>query len=444
MRSSLAALLLGPIVLAGCLGDADDLTEQAGPRSLLDDLAPVVERVVQVDGRWSGEPSILALSDGTLLITGAGGMTRYVEDPTDIAGSFGQSYLWRSTDGGATWTFVALPLPAPADQLLPYRNAILGVEGDLAEDEAGRAYFVDLTMLVTQGLSASDDAGKTWLGTQNPVVGLPGTDRPWVAALGDGEVFVKYLQVQTGWRVARSTDGGVSFPEDVAIPPCSQADLAVDPAAGHVLIPCNVGGALSLLRTEAGAPMAWERLEVLDTEGSTSNVFITLAVAGEGHYVLAYSELLEDVAQVKVVTSTDAGATWSDPTPVSPPDVTSVFPWVDASSDGVVGVVWYQADEAGEPAELDAAWHPWHASFRLTRFGDTALAAKRVQLAEEPIHQGAICTSGLGCVLDGRSEDRRLLDFFEVDVDANGSSHVTWTNTQTDVPTIWYGQVGYR
>lgn len=439
MRPLFALLAPLGLVLAGCLGAAP-VDPAAADGLLPDDLLPGPVRSLQVDTRWSGEPSILALEDGTLLITGAGGFTRYAEDPTDAVGNAGQSYLWRSEDGGASWDFVDLGLPGPAAALAPYRNLVAGVEGDLARDEAGRAYFVDMTMLAGNGISVSVDSGRSWLAQQNPLVGLPGTDRPWVAAIGDGEVFVKYLHTGTGHRVARSTDAGMTFLEDVLLPDCGQADMAVDLARREVLVPCAQGDELSIVRTAAGAPMAWERVDALTAEGPAGNVFVSLAVAGEGRYVLAWSERVDGGARMRVASSADAGASWSEPMTLNREGTTAVFPWAAGNADGVVGVVWYEADVHGEPDEIDGAWLPMHASLRFQEDGSLAPPAF-TQLSEEKVHQGAICTSGLGCVLDGRSEERRLLDFFEVDVDAAGASHVTWTNTQTPVPTIWYGQV---
>lgn len=438
---ALPILLLLP-VLAGCIDTPSDVVPQAAGG---DGLLPPIMNVTRSLGvdltRWSGEPSILAMRDGTLLITGAGGFTRFAENPADIPGNFGQSYLWRSVDDGATWEFVDLGLPDPATALLPYRNAIMGVEGDLAEDEAGRAYFVDLTMLATNGLSASDDSGATWTAAQAPVIGTPTTDRPWVAAYGEGTVLVKYLG-NGGFRVARSTNGGASFSEDVPIPSCGQGAIVADVASKEMLIPCVEGGTnLFVLRTADGA-MQWQRIDAMEAEGPASNVFTAMAVAAPRQYVYAWAETLEDAGftRVRAIASVDGGETWGEPVTLSADNRTAVFPWVDANANGTVGVVWYEADQAGASDTMDAAWWPKHAALRLHADGTLAVGGV-VTLSEEKVHQGAICTSGLGCVLDGRSEDRRLLDFFEVDVDEAGRSHVAFTTTQTDVPTVWYAQV---
>lgn len=435
------------LVTAGCLGTSsdDDLQEQNAPG--LPDLPPVAEdvvRTVQVEDRWSGEPSILALDDGTLLITGAGGFTRYVEDPTDAPGDVGQSYIWRSTDDGETWALVDLDVPA-VDELAPYRNAVPGVEGDLSQDAGGRVYFTDLSMLATNGVSASDDGGQTWTAAQS-AAGLPGTDRPWIQGAGEDEVYVKYLQTSTGFRVARSTDGGQTFLEDTELPGCSQADMAIDRPAGQILIPCvggEDGNELSIVTTPTGQPMAWERIDVPDAAGPASFVFNSLSVAGQGHYTYAYAEEVDGTVEVKVLTSTDAGQSWQGPVTLSTPNSTAVFPWTAANSDGTVAVVWYETPGQGDPDQIDGTWYPMHASFGLDETGSSAEQATVTRLTESPIHEGPICTSGLGCVLDGRSEDRRLLDFFEVDVDQEGASHVTWTDTVADPakPTVWYGQV---
>lgn len=438
----LPLLLAAAAVAAGCVSPLG--TTPAG--GVLDGLPglPDVEGIVQVDAeRWSGEPSILALADGTLLITGVGGMTRYAENPADIPGRFGQSYIWRSTDNGATWAFVDLGLPEPAGTLLPYRNAILGVEGDLAADETGRAYFVDLTMLAINGLATSTDSGATWTETQNPAVGLPAADRPWLAAFGDGVVYVKYLHLTTGQRVARSTDGGRTFAEDVAIPCPSNGPIAADAARRELVVACVEGTDAFVVRTGEGA-MKWERLDVAKLDGGTGAAadFPVVAVAGPGEYVMAWREASQEYANgttIRLAATLDAGATWTEPVDASPLSHTRVFPWVDATPDGKVAVVWYGTDELGNPDELDAQWHPMVAFYELGSRGLARTAI--VRLVDGFVHEGTICTAGLACVLEGRAEDRRLLDFFEVDLDAKGAAHITWTDTTGDVPTVWYGRV---
>lgn len=437
----LRALPVLLVVVAGCLSDAPD------PDTGGSGLAPVVTHVAQVDAeRWSGEPSILVLEDGTILITGVSGFTRYAETPDDAPCRFGQSYIWRSTDQGVTWDFVDHAL-SPHECVF-YRNAIMGIEGDLARDDAGRAYFVDLTFFPgVNGLSVSDDSGSTWTAVQNPVVGFPATDRPWVAAHGDGEVWVKYLtQVSspvdpTGatapWRVTRSTDAGMTFLEDVPLPACSQADMYVDASGGWLLLPCDAGGEVSVLRTALGAPMAWERLPVAPMQGQSAGGFP--GVAGEGgRWAVAWVEHTEGTNRLFLATTSDAGATWSDPLQVSAPGTSVSFPWIDVEG-GKLALVWYEAGEEGDPNDLDTEWHVMHATIGFTDgVGDMHVQ----RITDEPVHIGSICDAGLGCVLQDRAEDRRLLDFFEVDV-AHGVSHVTWTSTQGDVPTVWYGRLAW-
>jgi hypothetical protein len=296
-------------------------------------------------------------------------------------------------------------------------------------------------MLATNGVSASDDSGETWLAAQS-AAGLPGTDRPWVTGAGEDEVYVKYLQTTTGFRVAHSTDGGLTFLEDISIPACSQADPALDPA-GELVIPCATDDAtdLSVLATPTGEAMDFERREVPDTEGPAANVFPHLSTSQAGHWTFTYSEQVDNTTRVMAMTTTDAGETWSEPVQLSSTNSTAVFPWTAGNENGTVSVVWYEAQGQALPAEQDGEWYPMHASFTLDGDGSTLADAEVTRITEEPNHEGPICVGGLGCVLDGRSEERRLLDFFEVDVDEQGTSHVTWTDTTTDVPTIWYGQV---
>ena len=251
-------------------------------------------------------------------------------------------------------------------------------------------------------------------------------------------MYMKYLATSTGHRVARSTDGGLTWPEDIPLMACGQGAPVVDFATHDVIIPCADGESLFVLKTASGI-MQWQRMDIGEAAGNPNNVFVSVAVAGAGQYVYSWAEDVDNLTRVRAVATLDGGETWGEPITLSGENVTGVFPWVDANANGTVGAVWYEADLPGASDAIDAAWWPKHASLRITEAG---LVLGQIQtLSAEKVHQGSICTSGLGCVLDGRSEDRRLLDFFEVDVDAAGRSHVAFTTTQTDVPTVWYAQV---
>jgi hypothetical protein len=439
------ALLLGVLVLAGCAQTTP------APEPVQDTAAAVrLVQSIQVDTRWSGEPSILAMPDGTLLITGAGGMTRYAENPADAPGNAGQSYLWRSTDNGTTWQFIDLGVHAMA----PYRSGVFGVEGDLAQ-AGGAAYFVDLTMLATQGTAVSLDGGATWLNAGAPVTGvLPGTDRPWIAA-GTKDatttVAVKYLHLSGHHRVAYmqalQAAPGALFPiADYPIPSCGQTPITVagNGSEAQIVMACVDGGALSTLRmplhVSTGIGLTPERMK--GPEGRAAGGISAVLAAGQGAFedafVMAWNDVT-DGSNIHVALSLDEGATWSQPMRVNAPNSTAVFPWVDINAAGQVAVTWYETAGAGEPQTIDGAWMPKHAALDVTPGGLRKVAT--TELSDHAVHNGPICMQGLFCVTDGRAKERRLLDFFEVDLDESGTSHVTWTDNSGDVPTIWYGQV---
>ena len=456
MRALLAVAVL---VVAGCAAVPPPATPPPTPEP---EPLPVLVRSVQVDAtRWSGEPSILALEDGTLLITGAGGMTRYAEDPTDAPGNAGQSYIWRSTDGGANWTFVDLEA-GPADPVVPYRSGVFGVEGDLAGDLHGQAYFVDLTMLATQGVAVSTDGGASWANPGSPVAGLlPGTDRPWIAADTIGaesrSVVVKYLQLAAGHRLAylvAAPAGTLAMVEDRAIPSCGQTPILIErtgPGAteARVAMACNDGG-LSLLRAPAyfgpaaGPEFPVERIDgPANATAAGGGIGAVLAAARRHDFPMAnvYALAWEDVASglaVKLSVSADDGATWSTPLRLNRANTSAVQPWADLGDNGTLAVTWYESP--GEEDVPQGPWVPMHAYLRVAPDG-TFTEPVLTELSDHPVHEGPICMDGLGCVLDGRAKERRLLDFFEVDVDDAGTSHVTWTDNSGDFPTIWYGQV---
>ncbi|TMQ69533.1 MAG: exo-alpha-sialidase, partial [Candidatus Eisenbacteria bacterium] len=120
---------------------------------------------VVITGFDTGEPGIDVAPDGTIYVnTPAGLLSNGPDSP---------SFVFRSDDGGATWTLT--PLGARAD--LPG-----GGDSDISTDPAtGTLYMTDL-WLGSATVSRSTDRGATW--QANPLQGVVVQDRQWVASAG--------------------------------------------------------------------------------------------------------------------------------------------------------------------------------------------------------------------------------------------------------------------
>src|SRR6266404_2401960 len=132
--------------------------------------SPAFGREVIVDHqRVTGEPSIAIDSQDRI----------YVSAPFGFSTT--ASYVWRSTDHGASFHLVPGNL-SPFGK--PNVTCVGGGDSGLAIDTANRLYFVDLQGLTDVSNSVSSDQGATWLSTCN-AANDAGVDRPWIAAFGD-------------------------------------------------------------------------------------------------------------------------------------------------------------------------------------------------------------------------------------------------------------------
>src|SRR5262249_18524098 len=140
------------------------------------------------------------------------------------------SSLYKSTDGGDTWTDISRRPGLPQGELGRIGVAVSPAEGR-------RVYAV--VEAADGALFRSDDGGDTWhRGSEE--AGLRG--RPWYYM----HVFADPSDADTVWvadySLWKSTDGGRSFVE-VATPHGDNHDLWIDPSDSRRMIEGNDGGA---------------------------------------------------------------------------------------------------------------------------------------------------------------------------------------------------------
>jgi hypothetical protein len=400
--------------------------------------------------RAGGEPSVVAHPNGTLLYAAHAGTTHFYSlegDDPDSAAFFenyrGQVHAWYSTNSGQSWQFV--------DRTLPPDNAPGSgfSDPDFAIDAAGNVYLSEIN-LANVGMSKSTTGGKSY--TLQNFFAETITDRQWSAA---GPANVLFLvgnpsgggtfptdplghQVHTMYR---SIDGGKTFSAGVeddgglgdiifdqvrktlyeahyggATLSIAAFRKALDPVATTALTPEN-----STVATGVSMLSHWPAID----SDSKGNLYITWDESGNG----------SRAAGIWYAYSTDGGRAWSAPVRVDTDDHTDIWPWIAVGDAGRVAVAWFGNDHklVNEDAESATTNDPWNLYVAQTTSGlgclESPVAGFRVTKATpQPLHTATICMGGTTC--QAFLVDRRLGDYFTIDIDTTGVVVAAYSDTR--------------
>ncbi|MCA1812996.1 MAG: glycoside hydrolase, partial [Halobacteriales archaeon] len=332
------------LLLTGCVSSSTP--PLPGPGAVVQQvtgLAFGASQVLSVD-HAGGEPAIIVTPQGTLLYAAHPGYTHTHGLPSAdlLTSTTYESYMWRSTDQGATWSLLG------AAAGMGPRGPGRGIsDPDFAVDGKGRVFFTDLNALATDTVSRSDDDGATWLFANNAVQTL--IDRQWLAAYQDS-VWIKGNTDLRGIQVLRSDDGGLTWAE------VGQAHvggkMSSDPRDGTLYAG---NGARVDVSTDGGK--TWTLTNVSGHKNGGRELG-QVAVDGAGTAYTAWAEGHD----VWFAASKDKGASWLAPVRLTSQwngatNGTHLWPWVAAGSAGRIGVVWYAADESVDNAQdVKGAW----------------------------------------------------------------------------------------
>jgi len=396
-----------------------------------------------------GEPTI-AHDDG---VGNPNGDRLFVTAPQSIGNinGAGGSPLFTSLDGGATWG-------APVRSQLC--AGLSGGDTDLAVDGGDNVYQTDL-WLGNSCLSVSEDHGSSFA-AGNPYGSQlqPGDDRPWIAwnkitnqnyLAYDG---VDALHVTDTGPLANPAAGIASVTDNVVIPEsavntnntpdsvrecvCPPGGIAVDNTTGahsgrvYVSYSYQHGTAISYSDITGACPgsapactanVTWTgpiTVPNSDPDATLSAFtnefnFDPIKVDSNGTVYVMWAHgvhfdgttNLATSVQEEYAYSTNGGASWSNPIPLSTEGGTTTFPTMDVVAPGVLDVAWY-----GDPAHTsdpNAANGPWNVYY--TRVTNAASATPTINpiVAIAGMHTGCIQSGG-----GASCADRSLLDFFQL------------------------------
>jgi hypothetical protein len=294
----------------------------------------------------------------------------------DANGSFttSQIAISKSTDGGLTFG-------AP-------HVAVSSLSGGFADKEwmeidtnssspfAGSIY-ISLTDFASNNnsqitVSHSTDGGATFSTVKVGAVGVfPNVNQfSDLAVAKDGTVYVSYINctangaagdcggTSTKLQVAKSTDGGVTWTT-----PVTAATVTLAPDACF----CAFYGSL---------PNTSERMSdipVIAVDNSSG--------ASSGKLYMAFYHWTGTFMSVRVITSTDGGATWSSQSSVATNTHDQFLPWINVSSTGFVAVTFL--DRRNDAANVN-----YQAFAALSKNGTTWVNKKIATAVSNPFNDG--------------------------------------------------------
>jgi hypothetical protein len=352
------------------------------------------------------------------------------------------SLLWRSDDGGRSY----IPLGSPV-----LRDAVVGPGGgdtDVDFDDKGRVYYVDLSAACVT-VAVSEDGGNTFPSDRTSYVSCVSEktlgavdDRQWIAGFGDGTAYMTWRRF-TGlsplpFFMWKTSDAGRTWDKGRQLGVVTQSGpLKVDKQKRRV----TVGGVerdaillyqiyyvnnnIRLFRItdlDDGSEPTVEDFSIYNGGAEdVSFVFPVLAVDRAGNLYTVWSQ---GGQAIYMATSTDRGKTWSARKRVSTFTGTNIMPWVVAGDAGRVAVTWYRSPLAGNPNSLTSEW-TIHMAQTLNAF-DAAPSFQTVQVSQNIIHRGEICTDGTLCDAEGR--DRSFLEYPSIDMDSKGAAVIVYND----------------
>ncbi len=275
----------------------------------------------------------------------------------------------RSTDGGTTFSFVALLAPSPghsfatpwvaADPTLPLPGSVLLTYVDEGSDPSCGGSASSAV-----AVRRSTDGGLSWGETWNasPVSCAPSAvSNPALAVGGDGAVHMAWFTTRGGIAhptIVRSTDGGITFAEtgSPVLGNGAVGDLAFSRGPDKELLQ---GGIVRQNRPQIAVDRSGK-------PGFDNTVYVVLdvpteAIAVDGIPGLALPPDDYQYGGVVVLRSNDGGATYPDtvfvrdsvPTPTGPfanRDTDAFGSGIGVDRNGALGVCWY--DRRNDPANF--------------------------------------------------------------------------------------------
>ena len=422
------------------------------------------------------EPGMGVTGDGTYWV--ASDIEPYATSDPRVApgGVLSGADVWKSTDGGQTYQYVASPFNLQSTQ-----GTAGGEDTDLAVAPVKNSngfynIYVASLYIASTDVAISQDGGQTW--TVVPVNGEPGQDRPWLAAYGSCTFYLSYHglapydTIVDEFSLCNPTQQGIGSAENPTqteefagnIAPgltnrfgklvvdnsatsphqgrvyqpmegCPDADAA--PAVPEASVGCATNTEVVVATSDNGITWTDNIVHVMKSQ----QAYIwpdTVATDAAGNVYVAWF----DAGIGYISESTDGGTTWGTPVQINSDPVKSVaYPTLAAGPDGTVVAAYYGTNRAGDSDDVTVMGQPtvaptppstnpspaeWQLYFATSTDHGATFTQQQVT---GTLHTGVLCTSGGGC--GTYPGDRNLLDDFGVAISpTTGLASMVFDNDQ--------------
>ena len=420
---------------------------------------------VKLSGGCGGEPSIDVDASGHVYVSSPKGILAGVASCDGVATGVRGVATWVSADGGKTF-----------GPKISVGSTDAGGDSDTQVDPVTSDVYVADLAGSSSVVCVSHDRGQTYVSAQLPsedcsnstltidVTGHTGfdDDREWLNVYGPTpsyphrDVFLSYHDFTLGVPfVWRSQDGGPFEP--LSLPAFTDATFASQVVNGTVMAKPVIdhdGTMYGLVTTESAGqgPLShlwlikstdhgatWTATSIFDGGSSAQLglIFNDIAIDGAGNlYALSLGNATGPVPPVHayLFSSTDHGATWSQPLDINPDGkAVALAAMHGGPNSGQLAIGFYHSVNTTDPNDVTGRWiyqalESSNATGTAPRFSITTLGA--TENSQGLVHQGQICTEGINCttgqVTGGGQGNRNLADFSSVAIDKNGCAIFTY------------------
>ena len=300
-----------------------------------------------------------AARETSLVINPKNEKEMFVCDPSGVpAVGTGQSYFYRSIDGGRKWSPVTVETATTDTRSYAYE----GGDCDVAYDAGGTMWTAD-TWLGNLSIGHSTN-GESWEGTAISTT-APVVDRPWIVGGKPGELFVSFHDLQCctpgAMWFTKTTDYGATWSPAVPIttgnhqgPFLWEGNFVVSKGGQHFdlvysrrfsagvrvngLPPVANGMVMSLASSRDGG-LTWTSRDIATIPVETTTIYPSLGRDAGGYLHVAWAAPREKDEPVFYTMSKDEGATWSTPRALNP-GKSGYAPWVEGAKKGQARIVW--------------------------------------------------------------------------------------------------------